>query len=58
MQPSWAGLYTPFWYIELFMESRGSSANLAFYSIAIMNAAGVIGRVSSGYLADRVGGPS
>lgn len=49
-----AGLYTPFWYIELFMLSRGSSASLAFYTIAIMNAAGVIGRIGSGYIADRV----
>ncbi|THH07595.1 hypothetical protein EW145_g3266 [Phellinidium pouzarii] len=49
------GLYTPFWYIELFMLSRGSSANLAFYSIAVMNAAGVIGRIGSGYIADRFG---
>ena len=48
------GLYTPFWYIELFMLSRGSSMNLAFYTIAIMNAAGVIGRIGSGYIADRV----
>lgn len=48
------GLYTPFWYIELFMLSRGSSASLAFYTIAIMNAAGVIGRIGSGYIADRV----
>ncbi|KAI5119258.1 hypothetical protein M0805_007261 [Coniferiporia weirii] len=49
------GLYTPFWYIGLFMLSRGSGANLAFYSIAIMNAAGVIGRIGSGYIADRFG---
>ncbi|KAH8114865.1 MFS general substrate transporter [Phellopilus nigrolimitatus] len=49
------GLYTPFWYIELFMLSRGSSVSLSFYSIAIMNAAGVIGRVVSGYIADRFG---
>ena len=36
------------------MLSRGSSASLAFYSIAIMNASGMVGRISVGYLADRV----
>lgn len=55
MMNSPAGLYTPFWYIELFMQSRGSSANLAFYAIAIMNAAGVIGRIGSGWFADKFG---
>ncbi|EJD05025.1 MFS general substrate transporter [Fomitiporia mediterranea MF3/22] len=48
-------IFTPFWYIELFMLSRGSSASLAFYSIAIMNAAGMVGRIFSGYIADRLG---
>lgn len=37
------------------MINRGSSENLAFYSIAIMNGAGLVGRVVSGYVGDRVG---
>ena len=52
--PHATGLYTPFWYIELFMLSHGSNMNLAFYSIAIMNAAGIVGRIGNGYVADRV----
>lgn len=48
-------IFTPFWYISLFIENRGSSENLGFYSIAIMNGAGLVGRVFSGYMADRVG---
>jgi len=49
------GLFTPFWYIELFMLSRGSSSNLAFYTVAIMNVAGAVGRITSGFFADRFG---
>ncbi|TFY67789.1 hypothetical protein EVJ58_g1396 [Rhodofomes roseus] len=49
------GLYTPYWYIELFSLSTGLSANLSFYMIAIMNAAGLVGRVLTGYLGDRYG---
>lgn len=36
------------------MLSHGSNMNLAFYSIAIMNAAGIVGRIGNGYIADRV----
>ena len=36
------------------MLSHGSNMNLAFYSIAIMNAAGIVGRIGNGYVADRV----
>lgn len=49
-----AGLYTPYWYIELFSLSAGISANLSFYTIAIMNAAGLVGRVATGYIGDKV----
>ncbi|KAL5478841.1 hypothetical protein ACEPAI_2118 [Sanghuangporus weigelae] len=49
------GIFTPYWYIQLFMQSRGSSASLSFYSIAIMNAAGMVGRVTSGYFGDAFG---
>ncbi|KAL5536516.1 hypothetical protein ACEPAF_338 [Sanghuangporus sanghuang] len=49
------GLYTPFWYIELYALREKISANLAFYLISIMNAAGLLGRVSLGHVADRLG---
>ncbi|OCB86001.1 MFS general substrate transporter [Sanghuangporus baumii] len=49
------GIFTPYWYIQLFMQSRGSSTSLSFYSIAIMNAAGMVGRVTSGYFGDAFG---
>ncbi|OCB89300.1 MFS monocarboxylate transporter [Sanghuangporus baumii] len=48
------GLYTPFWYIELYALREKINANLAFYLISIMNAAGLLGRVSLGHVADRV----
>ncbi|GBE78966.1 Aspyridones efflux protein [Sparassis crispa] len=48
-------LYTPYWYIELFSLQKGVGANLSFYMIAIMNAAGLVGRVVTGYAADKYG---
>lgn len=50
----YSGIFTPYWYIQLFMQSRGSSSTLSFYSIAIMNGAGMVGRVTSGYFGDAV----
>ena len=49
------GVFTPFWYITLFMLNRGASSNLAFYSIAVMNGAGFVGRISTGYAGDMFG---
>lgn len=37
------------------MLNRGSDSNLAFYSIAVMNGAGFVGRIASGYAGDRFG---
>ncbi|KIJ33767.1 hypothetical protein M422DRAFT_264225 [Sphaerobolus stellatus SS14] len=48
-------LYTPFWYIEIFSLQKGVNPNLSFYVISIMNAAGLLGRVITGYLADKYG---
>ncbi|GBE79003.1 Aspyridones efflux protein [Sparassis crispa] len=48
-------LYTPYWYIELFSLQKGVGANLSFYMIAIMNATGLVGRVVTGYVADKYG---
>lgn len=47
-------LFTPFWYIEIFCLREGISSNLSFYMISIMNAAGLVGRVLTGYIADMV----
>ncbi|TDL26807.1 MFS general substrate transporter [Rickenella mellea] len=49
------GLYTPVWYIQLFSLSQGASPALSFYTIAAMNAAGVVGRIGGGWGADKIG---
>lgn len=50
------GLYFPFFYLPTFFTSYlHSNENIAFYSIAILNAASVFGRITPGLLADRIG---
>lgn len=46
------GLYFPLFYLQLFAELHGVDNNLAFYSLAILNASGMFGRILPGYLAD------
>ncbi|ETW83314.1 MFS monocarboxylate transporter [Heterobasidion irregulare TC 32-1] len=49
------GMYFPAFYVQLFARMHGISSGLAFYSLAIMNAASVFGRVVPSWLADRWG---
>lgn len=49
------GMYFPAFYIQLFARTHGLEANLSFYSLAIMNAASVFGRVLPNWAADRWG---
>ncbi|OBZ66964.1 Riboflavin transporter MCH5 [Grifola frondosa] len=49
------GLYIPYFYIQLFVSLHGLSPSLAFYSLAIMNAASIFGRIVLNYAADHVG---
>ncbi|KAJ5133604.1 hypothetical protein N7526_004969 [Penicillium atrosanguineum] len=50
------GLYFPFFYLpSYFSVFLHSDTNIAFYSIAILNAASVFGRITPGILADRIG---
>ncbi|OBZ69391.1 Riboflavin transporter MCH5 [Grifola frondosa] len=48
-------LYIPYFYIQLFVSVHGLSANLAFYSLAIMNASSIFGRIVLNFAADFVG---
>lgn len=51
------GLYFPFFYLQSFFESYlHNNSRLAFYIFAILNATSVLGRITPGLLADRVGG--
>lgn len=50
------GLYTPFFYIQSYAIQTGiTDPNLAFYLLAILNAASTFGRVIPNLIADRVG---
>ena len=53
---SFIGLYFPFFYLPTFFSNYlRSDGNIAFYIIAILNAASVFGRITPGLIADRVG---
>jgi MFS family permease len=45
--------FIPFFYIEPFSLRVGTSENLSFYMLVIMNAAGTLGRMFPNFLADR-----
>ncbi|KAF4618328.1 hypothetical protein D9613_011587 [Agrocybe pediades] len=49
------GTYFPVFYVQLFAEQHGISHTLAFYALAILNGAGVFGRIIPNHLADRYG---
>ncbi|KAF1973118.1 putative MFS monocarboxylate transporter [Bimuria novae-zelandiae CBS 107.79] len=50
------GLYIPFFYIQLYsLEERSIVGGLNVYTLPIMNAAGLLGRLALGYLGDRIG---
>jgi MFS family permease len=49
------GLFLPFNFLVSEAQSRGMSAELANYTIAILNAASIFGRILPGLLADRFG---
>lgn len=49
------GLFTPFFYLPSYAVSRGMSAELASFLVAILNAASFFGRVIPGVLGDKWG---
>lgn len=49
------GSYFPVYYVQQFADFHGVDKNLSFYSIAILNAANMIGRIVPNYIADKVG---
>jgi predicted MFS family arabinose efflux permease len=49
------GLFVPFFYIPGYAESVGLSVDMSFYLIAILNAGSLLGRLSGGALANRIG---
>lgn len=49
------GLFFPFFYLQLFAVIHGIEANLAFYSITILNASSLVGRIIPNFIADFYG---
>ncbi|KAG8762277.1 hypothetical protein FRC11_010136 [Ceratobasidium sp. 423] len=49
------GLYLPIFYIQLFAVVHGIDETLAFYSLAILNAASIFGRTIPNFIADKLG---
>ena len=49
------GLFSPLIYLDLSGQAAGLSPNFTFYLISIANCSSLIGRLSSGILADRYG---
>lgn len=49
------GLFGPFFFIPTYAISHGLSPSLTFYLVSMLNGASLVGRVSTGFLADRYG---
>ncbi|PYI15596.1 monocarboxylate transporter [Aspergillus violaceofuscus CBS 115571] len=49
------GMFSPFFYTTSYAVAQGFSADLAFYTISIINGASLFGRILPGILADRYG---
>ncbi|PPQ96267.1 hypothetical protein CVT26_005547 [Gymnopilus dilepis] len=49
------GLFFPYFYLQLYASNRKIDSPSAFYSIAILNAGGVLGRILPNVLADKLG---
>ncbi|KAI0920152.1 hypothetical protein AcW1_001970 [Taiwanofungus camphoratus] len=49
------GVFLPYFYLQLWVNLHGLSPNLAFYTIAILNAGSVPGRTLPNFIADYVG---
>ncbi|KAF8596146.1 MFS general substrate transporter [Ceratobasidium sp. AG-I] len=49
------GMFFPIFYIQLFAVVHGLDNTLAFYSLAILNAASIFGRTIPNFIADKLG---
>ncbi|KAL4256580.1 Proton-linked Monocarboxylate Transporter [Pleurotus pulmonarius] len=49
------GIFLPYFYLQLYAILQGVDPNTAFYTLAIMNAGSIPGRIIPGFLADRYG---
>jgi len=49
------GVFIPLFYLQLYAVTKGIDTNLAFYSLTILNAGSVFGRILPPFLADKAG---
>jgi MFS family permease len=49
------GIFLPFFYLQIYAQSRGIEKNLAFYSLSILNSASLFGRIFPNFVADKIG---
>ncbi|EIM82299.1 MFS general substrate transporter [Stereum hirsutum FP-91666 SS1] len=49
------GIFFPLFYLQIFSILHGVDPNTAFYTIAILNASSVVGRIITGFAADKIG---
>lgn len=49
------GTNTPPFFLQLFAEKKGVNRDSAFYSLAIMNAGSIAGRIVPNWIADKLG---
>ncbi|KAJ3842778.1 major facilitator superfamily domain-containing protein [Lentinula raphanica] len=49
------GLFFPYFYLQLYAVNQGVAPRLAFYTLAILNAGSIVGRLVPNFFADRVG---
>ncbi|KAJ3579187.1 hypothetical protein NPX13_g1384 [Xylaria arbuscula] len=52
---AYLGLFIPFYYLSLFAIKHGVEPGFANYLLAILNAGSFVGRIISGFLADKLG---
>lgn len=52
---AYLGLFIPFYYLSLFAIKHGVEAGFANYLLAILNAGSFVGRIISGFFADKIG---
>ncbi|RDW91297.1 MFS monocarboxylate transporter-like protein [Coleophoma crateriformis] len=49
------GLYTPFFYIQVYALDKGVDSNFAFYLLSLLNVGSIFGRIIPNRLADHIG---
>jgi MFS family permease len=55
ISPFRLGIFVPFFYIVEYAKYLSIPDHMAFYTLAVMNAGGVLGRIAPAYLSDSLG---